>query len=105
MWRKEKEFIFTSTKQYNRMEDQRCKYICTILQVGFDAGDGVNFFVIDSSRKPEIINVTMMSNIGVPGKFLFRVDSADIEKDECNINGIVYTIVLYLVLKTMFIYT
>ncbi|VDI51850.1 Hypothetical predicted protein [Mytilus galloprovincialis] len=59
----------------------------TPAQVGFDAGDGNNFFVLDASRTADIINVKTMSNIDVPGKFIFRVDSSSIKQGGCNTNG------------------
>ncbi|XP_052061715.1 sushi, nidogen and EGF-like domain-containing protein 1 [Mytilus californianus] len=57
-------------------------------QVGFDAGDGVNYYVVNGSRTPGIINIPQMSNIGIPGKYIFRVDLASIEQatlvNECD---------------------
>jgi hypothetical protein len=61
--------------------------ICHVLQVGFDAGDGVNYFALPASRTSEIINVTSMSNVNIPGLFMFRVDSAGIKQGGCNTNG------------------
>ncbi|XP_076091897.1 protein mesh-like [Mytilus galloprovincialis] len=59
----------------------------TPAQVGFDAGDGLNFYAIEASRTSNIINVTKMSNIAFPGKFIFRVDSTLIQKGGCNVKG------------------
>ncbi|XP_063420882.1 sushi domain-containing protein 2-like [Mytilus trossulus] len=56
-------------------------------QVGFDAGDGLNYYAIDASRTSNIINVTQMSNIDFPGKLIFRVDSTSIKKGGCNVEG------------------
>jgi hypothetical protein len=64
--------------------------MCHVLQVGFDAGDSVNYFALPASRTPEIINVTSMSNVNIPGLFMFRVDSAGIKQGGCNTNGKVY---------------
>jgi hypothetical protein len=64
--------------------------MCHVLQVGFDAGDGVNYFALPASRTPNIINVTSMSNVNMPGLFMFRVDSAGIKQGGCNTNGKVY---------------
>ena len=61
--------------------------ICHVLQVGFDAGDGVNYFALPASRTSEIINVTSMSNVNNPGLFMFRVDSAGIKQGGCNTKG------------------
>ena len=61
--------------------------MCHVLQVGFDAGDGVNYFALPASRTPEIINVRSMSNVNMPGLFMFRVDSAGIKQGGCSTNG------------------
>ncbi|VDI06757.1 Hypothetical predicted protein, partial [Mytilus galloprovincialis] len=52
----------------------------TPAQVGFDAGDGIHFYAVPGSQTPGIINITQMSNVGIPGKFIFRVDLATIER-------------------------
>lgn len=43
-------------------------------QVGFNAGDGVRFFAINSSRTPDVANVDEKSNVMKPGIFVFQVD-------------------------------
>ncbi|CAG2190305.1 unnamed protein product [Mytilus edulis] len=52
----------------------------TLKTVGFDAGDGIHFYSVTGSQTPGIINITQMSNIGIPGKFIFGVDQATIEQ-------------------------
>jgi len=42
-------------------------------QVGFNAGDGVNFAVVPASRTPDIINIDTRSNIGIPGVWIFQI--------------------------------
>ncbi|XP_071123955.1 protein mesh-like [Mytilus edulis] len=59
----------------------------TPAQVGFDAGDGFNFYAIEASRTASVINVTSMSNIDQPGKFIFRVDTTQITNGGCNVEG------------------
>ncbi|CAC5420802.1 Sushi, nidogen and EGF-like domain-containing protein 1,Alpha-tectorin [Mytilus coruscus] len=59
----------------------------TAAQVGFDAGDGFNFYAIEASRTASVINVTRMSNIDNPGKFIFRVDTTKITNGGCNVEG------------------
>ncbi|XP_048752954.2 protein mesh-like isoform X2 [Ostrea edulis] len=56
-------------------------------QVGFNAGDGRVFYVVNASRTPDIISVNHMSNIGIPGKFAFRIDAAEIDNGGCNTWG------------------
>lgn len=55
--------------------------------MGFDAGDGINYYVYNASQTPDIINITSMSNIGVPGIFVFRIDSSAVLEGGRNING------------------
>jgi len=39
--------------------------------VGFDSGDGRNFYATPKSRTPAIIDIVTDSNVGVPGKMIF----------------------------------
>ncbi|XP_062583122.1 protein mesh-like [Saccostrea cucullata] len=59
----------------------------TPAQVGFNAGDGEVFYVVNASRTPDIVNVNQMSNIGISGKFAFRIDAAEIGNGGCNTQG------------------
>jgi len=43
-------------------------------QVGFNAGDGVNFAIVPESRTPDIINIDTTSNVGIPGVWIFQVN-------------------------------
>jgi len=63
--------------------------VCHALQVGFDAGDGVNYFALTGSRTSDIVNITSMSNVDAnwTGLFIFRVDSAEIKQGSCSANG------------------
>ena len=47
-------------------------------QVGFNAGDGVRHYTVSGSRTSSIVNIETTSNIGVAGKYIFRVDDATI---------------------------
>ena len=53
-------------------------------KVGFDVGDGVNLALVEGSCTPEIINITQMSNMGQPGKFIFRIDNTNISTSNCD---------------------
>ena len=44
-------------------------------QAGYNAGDGVLSATVPGSRTPEIINITLTSNVGRPGVWTFRVDT------------------------------
>lgn len=44
------------------------------LQAGFDSGDDVHYYNIPGSRTPAVQSLSRRSNIGVPGRWAFRVD-------------------------------
>ncbi|XP_061173565.1 sushi, nidogen and EGF-like domain-containing protein 1 [Saccostrea echinata] len=56
-------------------------------QVGFNAGDGENYYSVPGSMTSAMLNLPQMSNIGIPGQFVFRVDQSKITNadivDEC----------------------
>ena len=43
-------------------------------QVGFNAGDGVRFSTISSSRTNDVVNIDEKSNVMKPGIFVYEVD-------------------------------
>lgn len=49
-------------------------------QVGFDAGDGINYYALPQSQTNDIVNIGSMSNLNppLPGKFIFQINGADI---------------------------
>jgi hypothetical protein len=59
--------------------------------VGVNAGDGERFFSVPSSRSVDVINIASTSNINHPGRWMFRVDHANVGERECeaeeNANG------------------
>ena len=48
------------------------------IKVGFNAGDGVNYYAVPGSMTDSMLNLPRMSNIGIPGQFVFRVDQTNI---------------------------
>ena len=46
-------------------------------QVGFNAGDGERFFVVEGSRTADVINIASRSNVDVSGMFVFQVDGIE----------------------------
>ncbi|XP_065942667.1 uncharacterized protein [Magallana gigas] len=53
-------------------------------QVGFNAGDGTNYYSVSGSMTDSLLNLPQMSNIGVPGQFVFRVENREITApDNC----------------------
>ncbi|XP_078360273.1 sushi domain-containing protein 2-like isoform X2 [Oculina patagonica] len=59
----------------------------TPAQAGFNAGDGRRYFSIPGSRTHQVLNLPSKSNVGKPGRWMFRIDSAKIEAGGCNTKG------------------
>ncbi|XP_041485569.1 LOW QUALITY PROTEIN: sushi domain-containing protein 2-like [Lytechinus variegatus] len=59
----------------------------TPAQVGFNAGDGVNYYSVSGSRTDSIVDIETTSNIGVPGRWVFRVDNSNIGGLTCTTSG------------------
>ena len=56
-------------------------------QVGFNAGDGKRYYLVQSSNTNAIANVALLtSNVGKAGKWMFKIDGDDISSG-CNMNG------------------
>jgi hypothetical protein len=53
-------------------------------QAGFNAGDQINYFVLEGSFSIEVVNLTRKTNVGIPGKWIFRIDDSSIEAASCN---------------------
>ena len=53
-------------------------------QVGFNAGDTIRAATVNGSRTPDIINIHMTSNVGVPGVWIYRVDPVNVELGGCS---------------------
>lgn len=49
-----------------------------MLQVGFNAGDEVRFFKENFGLTPDVVNIDEMSNVGIPGVFIFGVDKTEV---------------------------
>lgn len=49
-----------------------------MLQVGFNAGDGVRFFKVNVGLNPDVVNIDEMSNVWIPGVFVFGVDKTEV---------------------------
>ncbi|XP_030855017.1 uncharacterized protein LOC115929612 [Strongylocentrotus purpuratus] len=44
---------------------------------GFGAGDKINSYTLEGSQTQDIIAINEKSNIGVPGRFIFKIDEAN----------------------------
>ena len=62
---------------------------CPLLpsQAGFNAGDGKRYFNIPGSRTDDVVDVEGTTNVGYPGRWVFRIDHANVEVGGCNISG------------------
>lgn len=49
-----------------------------MLQVGINAGDGVNFYKVNVGLTPGVVNIDEMSNVCIPGVFVFEVDKTEV---------------------------
>nr|XP_002734454.1 PREDICTED: uncharacterized protein LOC100367616 [Saccoglossus kowalevskii] len=56
-------------------------------EVGFNAGDGVSFYKLAASMKPEIVNIRETSNVGILGRYAFKTDRENIEEMCCAHGG------------------
>ncbi|CAF0974524.1 unnamed protein product [Brachionus calyciflorus] len=52
-------------------------------QSGFNAGDGIRFFNLPGTFSESVKELVNISNIGVPGKWIFRTDSSEIIDSGC----------------------
>ncbi|XP_071475575.1 sushi, nidogen and EGF-like domain-containing protein 1 isoform X1 [Marmota flaviventris] len=52
-------------------------------QAGFNAGDGRRYFNIPGSRTADIAEVETTTNVGVPGRWAFRIDDAQVRVGGC----------------------
>ena len=43
-------------------------------QVGYDAGDYINYYTVNGSMTPSIVDIETTSNVGICGMYIFRVD-------------------------------
>ncbi|XP_070278685.1 sushi, nidogen and EGF-like domain-containing protein 1 isoform X1 [Myotis yumanensis] len=52
-------------------------------QAGFNAGDGRRYFSIPGSRTADMVEVETSTNVGVPGRWAFRIDDAQVRVGGC----------------------
>ena len=46
----------------------------TEAQVGYDAGDSIDYYTVPGSMTPSIVDIETTSNVGIPGMYIFQVD-------------------------------
>lgn len=58
-------------------------------QIGFNAGDGRRFILVNNSNTEQIPNSALnTSNVGSPGTWIYNIDGADIGGILCNFKGL-----------------
>jgi len=57
--------------------------VSNLAQVGFNAGDSINFYALEDSRTANIVHVNETTNTGQTGRWLFRIENADIDVGGC----------------------
>ncbi|KAI1699189.1 nidogen-like domain-containing protein [Ditylenchus destructor] len=53
-------------------------------RAGFDLGDGKHYTMIPGSCNGDVLKINHKSNVGSPGKWIFRVDEANIRSAGCS---------------------
>ncbi|XP_076872164.1 LOW QUALITY PROTEIN: sushi, nidogen and EGF-like domain-containing protein 1, partial [Brachyhypopomus gauderio] len=56
-------------------------------QAGFNAGDGRRYFNIPGSRTGDVVELETTTNVGYPGRWVFRIDDAQVQVGGCNDSG------------------
>lgn len=64
----------------------------SLFQVGFNAGDGEHYYSVPGSMTDAVLNLPQMSNIGIPGQYVFRVDQNKISNAGLILLNIIITI-------------
>ncbi|KAM4544548.1 alpha-tectorin isoform 1-T1 [Odontesthes bonariensis] len=63
----------------------------TTAQSGFNGGDIGHFFNLPGSRSNEVVNIEQTTNVNIPGRWFFRVDTELIDPaNGCSYNGRYY---------------
>ncbi|KAM4693949.1 sushi, nidogen and EGF-like domain-containing protein 1 isoform 2-T2 [Discoglossus pictus] len=62
-------------------------------QAGFNAGDGWRYFNIPGSRTDDIAGIANTTNVGIPGRWVFRIDNNHVQVGECrNATSVCWTL-------------
>lgn len=82
---KKQSSLFMSGLWFGRLLMSALSFLSS--QAGFNAGDGKRYFNIPGSRTADVVNVEGTTNVGQPGKWVFRIDDANVEVGGCNDSG------------------
>ena len=53
-------------------------------QVGYDAGNDINYYTVPGSMTPNVVDIETTSNVGIPGLYLFDVATTYLGKSRHN---------------------
>jgi len=48
-------------------------------QIGFDAGNGVAYYMLPGSGTHSVLNLAKSSNVGLNGRWIFRIDGINVQ--------------------------
>jgi Nidogen-like len=71
--------FFNHSKPHYFDEARQIHIFRLLLQVGFNAGDAKVYYNLPGSNTKGVLNLTNSSNVGVNGRWLFRVDGNNIQ--------------------------
>ncbi|CAF1023884.1 unnamed protein product, partial [Brachionus calyciflorus] len=74
---------------YHKLEWSRSENINKHAQVGFNAGDGIIYYALNSSFTSNVTDIVFESNVQRPGRWIFRIDDYSIQEGGCNTGGYV----------------
>lgn len=80
-------YSFTIYNYEKLMWPDISKNITKLVQAGFNAGDGSTFYKINGSFTYDIVNIANRSNVGLNGKWIFRIDKSNIMQGGCSSGG------------------
>ena len=80
-------YSFTIYNYEKLMWPDISKNIIKLVQSGFNAGDGSKFYKINGSFTYDIVNIAYRSNVGLNGKWIFRIDKSNIMSGGCSSGG------------------
>lgn len=72
---------------YNKYFTSRSSHLSPF-QSGFNGGDIGHFFNLPGSRSNDVVNIEQTTNVNIPGRWFFRVDTELIDPaNGCSYNG------------------
>lgn len=71
-----------------KLYDQPQHLTPSTFQSGFNGGEIGHFFNLPGSRSNDVVNIEQTTNVNIPGRWVFRVDTELIDPaNGCSYNG------------------